>query len=139
MGNELVHKEKTTTLANMGEVLTCDKCYLGERCPYYTPGSTCQLNFTTEVNTPEDLQGMVKLLIEQGFERLQRSLFIEKVDGGYLNKDVTDEMQNYIALLTQMRDLLNPQDTLEVKAKGKGAAEVLSKLFSGKLGDNKNE
>lgn len=118
------HRELTPS----GKVSTlrCDDCYAAGRCPKYREEALCSLDFSSSIATPEEFKSAVMGLLAQETERVQRGIYFEKVDGGVLDKSLTDEVRTLMSLFQQFKDMIDNRDTIEIKAKGNG---VIAQLF----------
>lgn len=126
-GQEVIKRDSILDMSKTHNIkVTCDNCYIGDRCPMYKPGHDCAYTFGEEVKTPEDLVDMMQKLLGLEGERVFRTAMFEKMDGGYVDENVSKEIASYFNLVGQMKDILDDRDTVTIKAKGKG---IISQIF----------
>ena len=128
-GGKEVSTRETTELALPCEgLLSCDMCYINDRCPAFKAGNKCTLNFKTQIETPDEFKGAVLGVLQRQMERLNRALFFEKMDGGVANPATSEEMRLTMELIEKFKNIATDQDEISIKARGKSAG-VISKLF----------
>lgn len=117
------------------DILKCDYCYAALRCPKYSIGSVCAFNFKGDKNGNFDFGDPIttlKILAEAQGERVLRGLFFEKIDGGALDKNVTNEIYVLLRLISDIQNLENPQSLASIDIRATGIGEgtgVISNLF----------
>lgn len=93
--------------------LFCDNCMVNSRCPKYAPGYACAFNFAPD--DTGDLFGMIDMLIKTQQERVNRAMFMEKMEGGQPNKIFTYEMSVLQQMLKLKADLIMASKTKSVQ------------------------
>ena len=109
--------------------LTCDTCYIGDRCPKFKEGFECAYGFDTTVHSAEDMFKIMQKLLEVEGERVFRAATFEKLDGGYIDKTVSDEIRGFFDLVERIKDIADTRDSIVIKAKGSG---IISQIFGDK-------
>lgn len=105
----------------------CDPCFFAKNCNLYRPGGDCSYDLSKQIQKPQDaLEIMKKLLTVQG-DRMMRGLLIEKMDGGVVDRDVSEEMGMYFEMVKTLKETMDDNESLTLKVKGKG---VISKIFN---------
>jgi len=119
--------------------LKCDFCYAAMRCPKYRVGASCAFNFRGDVDFSNTQTASVILANAQG-ERIMRGLFFEKVDGGAMDKNVTNEIMVMLRMLTQIAESGQPRASIKIDASGSGkeGTGIVRQLLAG-LFNNKEE
>lgn len=81
--------------ADVGFQLSCDSCYLADRCPRYEEGSICKCDAEFDalaelLNTsdPEAIRGFLWSKLRLDATRLARAYYFEAMDGGLLDRNV---------------------------------------------------
>jgi hypothetical protein len=134
--------EKVPVTSSSTNTLRCDYCYLSRRCPKYAAGAFCAYDFTDEQNF-SDVETSLTKLIQVQKERVVRGAFFEKIDGGALDKNVSQEMILLARLLKQMADSNRPTASFSITAEGTQkegtdvVAEMMSNIFGGKNREQK--
>lgn len=125
------------------DILKCDFCYAALRCPKYRAGASCAFNFTSDQNGSFDFTdplSVLKILAKAQGERVMRGLFFEKLDGGALDKNVTNEMLTLMGIIKDIKEteFYENNDVAEINISAKGIGKkgtgVLSSLFKDVLG-----
>lgn len=134
-------RERTTIVAvgqdprqELGRL--CNLCFIRDKCPTYERDATCNLSFRPELRSKGALAQFLKQMLEFGGDRVMQAMFIERVQGGYLDEVVSKELVRYVDLCSKVKDLFDPQDEVTITAKGSGA---ISKLFGSMLAEKKPE
>jgi len=113
----------------------CNTCYIADKCPFYKKDSTCSIPFKKAALKAQgehagkfSIEKALNAVVEQTYERLQFALVAEKAKGGLVNPDISKEIDRFVHVCQKVREILNPQDSIEIKAKGNG---IISQLFGG--------
>lgn len=104
--------EITKFVEQSGDAMVCDFCHLADRCPKFKEGSTCAFDFAP-VQFTESPIATLDMLIKVQTERVQRSMFIEKMEGGMTNKTFTMELK-------LLNELNNTKTNMLMMIQGKG-------------------
>lgn len=131
--DKTIVKERETvdvdTVVGIG--ITCDRCYVYDKCPLYKASYACGIKWDN--GKPKNPEEFFDFLINTQYERVKRSSVFEKIDGGVPDAGLSGEMdrlQNYVANKLNMgRDYLS----INIQASGAAKAEggILSKIFGG--------
>lgn len=114
----------------------CNSCIFKTNCNLYESDKNCTYDLTRDIKKPEDaLDVMQKLLVIQG-DRMMRGLLVEKLEGGVVDRDVSEEMMMYFEMVGKMKEVMDESESLTLKVKGKG---IISKLFGGMIEKNEKE
>lgn len=116
----------------------CEHCYLQDKCPHFEDDATCYFRTKVTVNSAADMLALVKMLIEMQGERVIFGRFIEQTEGGYVDRNLSEEMRRLMELMEKFKELgSSPQEEITVKVKGTeavkqaGGAGILSQIFGG--------
>ncbi len=118
--------------------LQCSRCYLNRQCPLYDEGAEiCPLESLEPIDTTtgEGIIGVIQTILGVQAKRVLRMVKFEEAEGGIADPNVTREMQTFVELVERLKRILSDDDMLVIKAKGKAASGIMSKL----LGDIKDE
>lgn len=131
------NKPINTDLLDIPKV--CDQCYLMDKCPHYKPKHSCYYTNSVKIGSPNDLVDLVKMVLEIQGQRVLFGRVIEQSEGGYIDKNLSDEMKRLLEYMKMFKDLSAPHDSgegIEIKVKGKAATQaaqggggVLSAIF----------
>lgn len=125
----------------------CDSCYLIDRCPHYKPNATCYFRNQVRVSDANSIAEILKLLIEMQTERVLFASFIEKMEGGYTDANLSKEIKMLMEMMKDFKEIAaRPQDEVTIKIKGNPAKAVgeqtqqgggiLSQIFGGGMKKN---
>ena len=89
-------------------LMQCDTCHLSSVCPEYKPESSCAYEIPVEIKTDGQWEAASQAIIEIQFKRVMFGYFAEQVDGGALTPRLGQEMDRYMKLLGNMKDLKAP-------------------------------
>lgn len=93
--------------------LFCDNCMVNSRCPKYQPGYACAFDFAPD--GAGDIFVMLDAMIKTQQERVNRAMFIEKMEGGQPNKIFTSEFGALQNMLKLKADLIMASKTKSVQ------------------------
>jgi len=127
---ELAVAQMTSPALQVGRY--CDACAVSDRCPLYRPGEDCSLSQLRPIQSKDDVIAAVSGLLAMQYDRVQFAALVERLQGGYLAKDVTTNMQMFMDMLLKLKQLSSSNEEITVTAKGSG---VISRLFGGLIED----
>jgi hypothetical protein len=120
------------------QLLKCDDCYLTDRCHAFSVGQTCKFSAPTDIQNAGELASHLQRMMGIQFDRVYKGAMIEKMDGGVMDKTVSDEIMRTFNMAKELRDIFSPpKEEIVIKATGKqSSGGVLQALFG--TGDKKN-
>jgi len=131
--------EQTTTVETLSvtseSLRRCDTCSLSLQCPSFAPGERCAYNIPVVIRSKDQLQGVLRAMVEVQTQRVLFQRFGEEITGNS-DPDVGREMDRLFNMVEKWKDIEDNRDTLEVSIKGKGEMGMLSRLFGAKVGSN---
>jgi hypothetical protein len=106
--------------------VNCQACIFGKSCSLFEIGSECKFNLRGGMlqSSKDIVEVMVKLLQIES-DRIQRSLLIEKLEGG-IDREVSGEIMQYFEMVDRLKNIMSKEESVEIKIKGRGA---ISRLF----------
>ena len=130
------HSAVVETLSvNTESLRRCDTCSLSLQCPSFAPGERCAYNIPVVIRSKDQLQGVLRAMVEVQTQRVLFQRFGEEVTGTP-DPDVGKEMDRLFNMVEKWKDIEDNRDTLEVSVKAKGQMGMLSRLFGSKVGSN---
>ena len=129
--SEIVRPKNLDSVADVKMV--CDGCYLADRCKHYKLHQTCVFDFGANIDFAKDQQKAYNMLINAQKERVMRILMFEKVDGGMVDKNVTNELQVLTNLLASMQNANSDSFNININAKrvSSGGESPIAKMMAG--------
>lgn len=137
--DKLVVQERETLLdleEIVGIGITCDNCYMYDKCPLYKKGFACGIKWDT--NKPKTPTEFMDFLINAQYERVKRAAVFEKIDGGVPDAGLSGEMDRLHDLVASKIDMGRERLSINVEASGaatpaaaSGGGGILAKLFGG--------
>lgn len=114
----------------------CENCYLQDKCPHYDEAATCAFRTQVRLEEPTDMIELLRMMIEMQGERIIFGRFIEQMEGGYVDRNLSDEMRRLMEMLKDFKELLSDKEEISIRVKGKEAVKqagggVLSQIFGG--------
>ena len=110
----------------------CDSCVGQDKCPAYEKSATCSLTEVVPFTSPADMVDAMKMLLSAQLERVQFALLQERMAGGFLDPNVSSELERYFTLVDRVNQMGDRRDTVTIKAKGAGAiSTIFGKLLQG--------
>lgn len=112
----------------------CEHCYLQDKCNYFDEEATCYFRTQVSIGTSGDMLNLLKMLIEMQGERIIMGRFIEQVEGGYMDKNLSEEIRRMLEMIKQFKDIMSSEEEISVKIRGKEAVKqagggILSEIF----------
>ena len=133
-GNEVAlyeKRERKTSIMEFiqtsGDAMVCNYCHIADKCPKFKQDSTCAFDFAPEQLTRDPL-ATIDMLIKIQTERVQRAMFIEKMEGGMPNKTFAMEMK-------LLNELNNTKTNMLLMIQGKGLRITQTTVEYGGLPD----
>jgi len=127
-GQMVSKKEVELQKISQGMYMECDSCTLGDRCPLYKEGQMCGIP-SSEVEGAQDFADIMKMLFNMQKKRVLLGAMQESQDGGILDERLSKEIDRMMGMMQKFRDLVNPQDSIEIKAKGSASGGILAQIF----------
>lgn len=137
-----VPDNKTAIIADTFEVpRVCENCYLQDRCNFYEEDATCRFRTQVSINNPQDIFELIKMLMEIQGERVIFGRFIEMMEGGYVDRNLSEEIKRLMELMKNFKEIVKEEESINISIRGKeavkGGGGILSQIFGG--GDSKDE
>ncbi len=117
------------------EMLHCDICAMNGKCPRFKEGEPCGYDVNVRMKTNTDLQHALQTMLEVEYGRVMTGALFEKLEGGVLDTNVSNEMKNFLTLVDNVKNMFNhrgPVEELHITAKG-GQAGSVSKMLASVL------
>ena len=133
-GNETV--TETTAVRSVGvSMRQCDSCFLASRCPKYQPHEACAFEIPVEIKSKDQLQGLMRTVIEIQGQRVMFARFAEEIDGQGLDGTLSAEIDRLFKAIAAAKDINDTRDVLRLEMEAKGNAGMLSRLFGSSVGE----
>lgn len=120
---------------NTESLRSCDTCSFSLQCPSNEPGAKCAYHIPVVIRSKDQLQGVLRAIVEVQTQRVLFARFGEEITG-MPDPDVGKEMDRLFNMVEKWKDIEDNRDTLEVSVKAKGQMGMLSRLFGSKVGAN---
>lgn len=115
------------------ETLHCDSCQFESRCPRYKPKNPCGYDINIRMTSKQDIARAQQMMLEIQHGRVMTGVLFEKLEGGVLDRNLSQEVSTYMSMLQQVRGTYDaPQDevSIKVRAKGGGLQAALAGVFA---------
>lgn len=117
----------------VGIGISCDNCYMYDKCPMYKRGFTCGIKW--DADRPQNPSEFMDFLINTQYDRVKRAAVFEKVDGGVPDANLSSEMDRLHNLVASKIDMGRERFSLSVEATGRSDVSagggILAKIFGG--------
>ena len=109
---------KTIRLLDIDDqpIRSCDGCFLADKCPQYQPDTECAFELPVEARTRDQLARIQEILIEIQTQRILLARFAEECNGGYLDANLSREIDRLQRMLKIKEDMDREGFTLTVRA-----------------------
>jgi len=128
----LTHTHAVASISQM--MLACDHCFLASRCPMHKPGASCAYEIPVEIRTKDQLQALMRVVIEMQGQRVFFLRFAEQVQAQGLDGQLSAEIDRLFKSLQAMKDINDTRDVLRLEMEARGNAGMLSRLFGADVG-----
>lgn len=115
--------------------MQCDLCYVSRRCPKYKVGAFCYFDFSANTDFTDTRMAM-KILLNVQKDRVLRAAFFETVDGGALDKNLSNEITLLSSMIKINEEMGADKVGINITATGSGAGigvfeKLMSDIFKG--------
>ena len=112
----------------------CNTCFLAANCPAFQPDHACAFAIPIEIRTKDQLQAVMRSMVEMQSQRVLFGRYAEELDGQGFDPAVSAEMDRFFRLLAAMRDISDTRDVLRLELEARAGAGMLSRLFGSDVG-----
>ena len=112
----------------------CSSCYLSIRCPAYRPEAECAYHMPVEIRTKEQLMRSLTSVLEMQMARVAFARAGEEADVGLINQDVSSEIERFMKMVKDLKEIQSDTTFLRIEAKGKESSGVLTQLLTQAFG-----
>jgi hypothetical protein len=114
------------------ETLYCDRCEISGICPRFKPNEVCGYDTNIRLQTKEDLQELLRVVLSTQASRVFNGVLFEKIRGGVLDGNVSNEISRLMGMVQQVGNMYDPREELSIHAKGGSGtvAAALAAVFS---------
>lgn len=122
-------KKKLEEVENIG--MTCDSCYMSEKCPEYEKHAACAIDFGDIPTTDTE---KLRMVIDAQTVRVKRASTFELIDGGVPDTNLSVEMDRLTGMIAMKDNLGREKLSVSIEASGgaaKAGGSILEKLFGG--------
>jgi hypothetical protein len=110
-------------------IRVCNSCYVASNCPGFVPDAECAYRIPIQLRTRDELLVFMHGVIEMQSQRVMFGRFIEEVEGGYADPNLSNEIDRLMKLVTQLRDIEDNRDSLKINVEARAGAGMLSRIF----------
>lgn len=118
--------------------LFCDTCYAAQTCPEYKQGMVCafkKMFNRFDTRDMNDVMDAMNSMVEMNLQRLQRASLFEMLDGGIPTANVTNLINQNMALLKQITDMNTyaPKEVIKQTrtVRSDGSSETITQVSNG--------
>lgn len=111
----------------------CNTCFVKDNCPAFKPDNTCAFNLPVEVKTKEQMQGLLRSIVEMQGQRVAFMRFQEELNGGYADPNVSQEIDRLFKIVGNMKDLETNKEFVQITASRQTSGGILSNIFGDKV------
>src|SRR5262252_7064949 len=86
-------------------MLACDSCFLATKCPMHQPGASCAYEIPLEIRTKDQLQALMRVVIEMQGQRVFFLRFAEQIQGQGLDGMLSAEIDRLFKSLAAAKDI----------------------------------
>jgi hypothetical protein len=127
--------ETTATMRTIEEAMRrCDACYLSPNCPAYEAHASCAYKIPVVIKTKDQLQALMRTVIEVQGQRVMFARFAEEIEGQGLDGNLSEEIDRLFKIMLTAKDINDTRDVFRLEMEAKGNAGMISRLFGSQAG-----
>jgi hypothetical protein len=107
----------------------CNTCFVASNCPAFKPNNSCAFNLPVEINTKEQLKGLLNAIIEMQAARVGFARFAEELNGGYPDPNTGQEIDRLFKIIGEVKKLEENKEFVRMTVERQTSGGVLSQLF----------
>jgi hypothetical protein len=107
----------------------CNTCFVASNCPAFKPNNSCAFNLPVEINTKEQLKGLLNAIIEMQAARVGFARFAEELNGGYPDPNTGQEIDRLFKIVGDIKKLEENKEFVRMTVERQTSGGVLSQLF----------
>jgi hypothetical protein len=122
--------------ARTSSMRRCDSCSLQHVCPQFQPGSECAFELPVRITTKDQLVAVLTWCLEVQTGRIAMAKLSEDLQGGYLDKNLSDELERMFKMAERLKEIKDDRDILDLRVRARGGAGgLVSQFFSAQAGN----
>lgn len=119
---------------SQGPIMRCNTCYVATNCPKFEAGSACAFDIPVQVRSRDQLSATMATLTEMQMQRIMFARYVEQLQGGYPDPNLSQELDRYFSMLSKMKEVEDNRESLRMTIDARGKTGVISRIFGEKLG-----
>lgn len=113
----------------------CNNCFLASRCPEAQPNASCAYSIPVKLTGKDQLQGLMRAVVEMQAQRVMFARFSEQTDGQGIDPTLSAEIDRLFNILAKMKDISDTRDLLKIELEARGNSGMLSRIFGADVGE----
>lgn len=135
-----VRRANETQLANsslqtaVDTMRYCNTCFLGPKCPQFSPDATCTLSSVSALRDMRDIKSAMADLLAIQLDRIAFGVQAERIQGQPLQEVVSKEFERTVKMARQIQDIIEPKKVVPLGSQiaagmvaGQAAAQELQR------------
>jgi hypothetical protein len=110
-------------------VRVCSSCYVASSCPAFQPEAECAYRLPIQLRTRDELLTFLHGTIEMQAQRVMFGRFVEELEGGYPDVNLSNEIDRLVKLVKELRDIEDNRDSLKINVEARAGAGMISRIF----------
>lgn len=131
---EINPQQETVLRVNSKSLRICDSCYLAGKCPRFEEHAECAYELPVEVKTKEQLQAVLRAMLEMQTSRILFARFAEELEGQGIDPGLSKEIDRLFELTEKFKNIQDTRDLVRFEVEARAGAGVLSRIFGDKAG-----
>ena len=127
-------QEIRTLEVSAKSLLACDNCFMKDKCPGYQPHHACAYEIPVEVHTMPQRAAVWDSMLAMQFQRVLRMQMVEQLEGGYVDQNLSAEIDRLARMLKARADTEKSGFSLHVEGSVQGDTGMLSRIFGKEAG-----
>jgi hypothetical protein len=98
-------------------------------CPAFQPEAECAYRLPINLQSREDMLTFLHGVIEMQSQRVMFGRFVEELEGGYPDVNLSGEIDRLMRLVKELREVSDNRDSLKVNIEARAGAGMISRIF----------
>jgi hypothetical protein len=128
-GGHDVLKDVAVVQGQWDSLRQCNTCFVKDNCPAFKEDNACAFSLPVEVKTKEQMQGLLRSIVEMQGQRVAFMRFQEELNGGYADPNVSQEIDRLFKIVGNMKDLETNKEFVQITASRQTSGGILSNIF----------
>lgn len=121
--------------ASSKSMMACNTCVIRDVCPEVRQDAECAYELPVDLTSANQLKQAFDVVLSMQFQRIARMAMIEQVRGGYVDENLSAEMDRFARMVKIKNDAEKSGISISIEGKGDAGTGAISRLLGRDVGD----